>query len=108
MLSQASDQQRLLSAARQRELLDAFGGHAAACVSVATCVSEWRANRDALAALQMTPEEIDPPDWYPVRRILSELLAPRAARSYPNPCARFAHPASVRPVCAPAVQSRAG
>jgi cytochrome P450 len=27
----------------------------------------------------LTPEEIDPPDWYPVRRILSELLAPRAA-----------------------------
>ena len=26
----------------------------------------------------LTPEEIDPPDWYPVRRILSELLAPRA------------------------------
>jgi cytochrome P450 len=27
----------------------------------------------------LTPEEIDPPDWYGVRRILSELLAPRAA-----------------------------
>jgi cytochrome P450 len=27
----------------------------------------------------LTPEEIDPPDWYPVRRILSELLAPRSA-----------------------------
>jgi len=27
----------------------------------------------------LTPEEIDPPDWYPLRRILSELLAPRAA-----------------------------
>ena len=27
----------------------------------------------------LTPEEIDPPDWYPVRRILSELLAPRGA-----------------------------
>jgi cytochrome P450 len=27
----------------------------------------------------LTPEEIDPPDWYPRRRILSELLAPRAA-----------------------------
>jgi len=27
----------------------------------------------------LTPEEIDPPEWYPVRRILSELLAPRAA-----------------------------
>jgi cytochrome P450 len=27
----------------------------------------------------LTPEEIDPPDWYPLRRVLSELLAPRAA-----------------------------
>jgi cytochrome P450 len=27
----------------------------------------------------LTPEEIDPPDWYSVRGILSELLAPRAA-----------------------------
>ena len=27
----------------------------------------------------LTPEEIDPPDWYPVRRVLSELLAPRGA-----------------------------
>ena len=27
----------------------------------------------------LTPEEIDPPDWYPVRRILSEMLAPRGA-----------------------------
>ena len=27
----------------------------------------------------LTPEEIDPPEWYPVRRILSELLAPRRA-----------------------------
>ena len=26
----------------------------------------------------LTPEEIDPPDWYPVRRVLSELLAPGA------------------------------
>jgi cytochrome P450 len=27
----------------------------------------------------LIPEEIDPPDWYPLRRVLSELLAPRAA-----------------------------
>ncbi len=27
----------------------------------------------------LTPEEIDPPDWYPVRRVLSEMLAPRGA-----------------------------
>jgi cytochrome P450 len=29
----------------------------------------------------LTPEEIDPPEWYPLRRILSELLAPRSSRS---------------------------
>jgi cytochrome P450 len=27
----------------------------------------------------LTPEEIDPPEWYPLRRVLAELLAPRAA-----------------------------
>ncbi len=27
----------------------------------------------------LTPEEIDPPDWYPLRRILAELLSPRAS-----------------------------
>jgi cytochrome P450 len=27
----------------------------------------------------LTPEEIDPPEWYPLRRVLSELLAPRGA-----------------------------
>ena len=53
------DQQRLLSAARQRDLLDAFGGHAEACASVAVLVGEWRANRDALAALEMSPEEME-------------------------------------------------
>jgi cytochrome P450 len=27
----------------------------------------------------LTPEEIDPPDWYPLRRILAELLSPKAS-----------------------------
>jgi cytochrome P450 len=36
----------------------------------------------------LTPEEIDPPDWYPLRRILSELLAPRAAERM-RPRARY-------------------
>ena len=53
------DQQRLLSPARQRELLDAFGGHALVRAAVADCVGEWRANRDALAALEMAPEEVE-------------------------------------------------
>ena len=33
---------------------------------------------DSLLPL-LTPEEIDPPDWYPLRRILAELLSPRAS-----------------------------
>ena len=53
------DQQRLLSAARQRDVLDAFGGHAVTRAAVSASVSEWRANRDALAALEMAPEEIE-------------------------------------------------
>jgi cytochrome P450 len=36
----------------------------------------------------LTPEEIDPPEWYPLRRILSELLAPRAAERL-RPRARY-------------------
>lgn len=53
------EQQRLLSGARQRDLLDAFGDHAAACVDVAARVGEWRANRDALADLQVSPVELE-------------------------------------------------
>ena len=33
---------------------------------------------DSLLPL-LTPEEIDPPDWYPLRRILAELLSPKAS-----------------------------
>ena len=33
---------------------------------------------DSLLPL-LTPEEIDPPDWYPLRRILAELLSPQAS-----------------------------
>ena len=39
-----------------------------------------RARRSSRLPL-LTPEEIDPPDWYPVRRILSELLAPARRRA---------------------------
>jgi DNA repair protein RecN (Recombination protein N) len=53
------EQQRLLSASRQRDLLDAHGGHAAARELVAARVAEWRANREALAALEMSPEELE-------------------------------------------------
>ena len=53
------EQQRLLTAGRQRDLLDAYGGHATACGLVAARVTEWRANRAALAALEMSPEELD-------------------------------------------------
>jgi DNA repair protein RecN (Recombination protein N) len=53
------EQQRLLSGARQRDLLDAFGGHSAARALVAERVGEWRANREALAALEMSPEELE-------------------------------------------------
>jgi len=53
------EQQRLLSGARQRDLLDAFGGHASARSDVAARVGEWRANRDVLSALQVSPEELE-------------------------------------------------
>ena len=33
---------------------------------------------DSLLPL-LTPEEIDPPDWYPLRRVLAQLLSPRAS-----------------------------
>ncbi len=53
------DQQRLLSASRQRDLLDAFGGHAQAREDVAASVAAWRINRQALDALDMSPAELD-------------------------------------------------
>ncbi len=53
------EQQRLLVPARQRDLLDAFGGHAALRASVADQVGAWRRNRETLAAMDMPPEELE-------------------------------------------------
>jgi DNA repair protein RecN (Recombination protein N) len=52
------EQQRLLSSAWQRELLDAFGGHQALREAVAEAVGRWRENRAALAALEIDPEDL--------------------------------------------------
>ena len=52
------DQQRLLDERWQRDLLDAFGGHAAVRAATADAVERWRANRAALAELAIDPREI--------------------------------------------------
>ena len=52
------DQQRLLDADWQRDLLDAFGGHGETRALVADAVERWRANRAALAALAIDPREL--------------------------------------------------
>lgn len=52
------DQQRLLDARWQRDLLDAFGGHGDARAAVADAVERWRANRAALDELAIDPREI--------------------------------------------------
>ncbi len=49
------DQQRLLEASHQRDLLDAYGGHAEMRDGVATAVAAWRENRAALDALEDDP-----------------------------------------------------
>ncbi len=49
------DQQRLLEAAHQRDLLDAHGGHGDLRARVALAVEAWRANRAALEALEGEP-----------------------------------------------------
>ncbi|HEV8516451.1 MAG TPA: DNA repair protein RecN [Candidatus Limnocylindrales bacterium] len=53
------DQQRLLSAAWQRELLDGFGGHGELCVRVREAVGRWRENQAALAGLEIDPGELE-------------------------------------------------
>ena len=53
------EQQRLLSAAWQRDVLDAFGGHVALRELVAQAVHELRANEAALRELAMEPAEIE-------------------------------------------------
>ena len=53
------EQQRLLSSAWQRDVLDAFGGHAAQREVVADAVREMRANEAALRELAIEPAEIE-------------------------------------------------
>ncbi len=52
------DQQRLLDEDWQRDLLDAYGGHAHARERVAAAVERWRGNRAALLELAMEPREL--------------------------------------------------
>ena len=52
------DQQRLLDEEWQRDLLDAFGGHAGQRLLVAGVVDRWRENRAALTALTLDPREV--------------------------------------------------
>jgi DNA repair protein RecN (Recombination protein N) len=53
------DQQRLLSAAWQRDVLDAFGGSEPLRQTVATAVREMRANEAALRELAIDPAELE-------------------------------------------------
>ncbi len=53
------EQQRLLSGAWQRDVLDAFGGHAALRAQVTDTVRELRANEAALRELTLEPAEIE-------------------------------------------------
>lgn len=52
------DQQRLLEERWQRDLLDAFGGHATLRAAVAEAVERWRQNRALLADLELDPREL--------------------------------------------------
>jgi DNA repair protein RecN (Recombination protein N) len=52
------DQQRLLDERWQRDLLDAYGGHADARAAVVDAVARWRSNRAALAELAIEPREL--------------------------------------------------
>ena len=52
------EQQRLLDERRQRDLLDAFGGHEQLRGEMATTVERWRGNRSALAELSIEPREL--------------------------------------------------
>jgi DNA repair protein RecN (Recombination protein N) len=52
------EQQRLLQAPAQRELLDGFGGHADLLRSVATRVAALRQNAAALQELELSPGEL--------------------------------------------------
>ncbi|TAM77971.1 MAG: DNA repair protein RecN [Chloroflexota bacterium] len=52
-------QQRLLDGAAQRDLLDAYGGHAGLRAAVAAAFGAWQDNRAALAALIDDPAELE-------------------------------------------------
>ncbi len=53
------EQQRLLSAAWQRDVLDAFGGHVELRATVSNAVREMRANEAALRELTVEPAELE-------------------------------------------------
>ncbi len=53
------EQASLLEERSQRDLLDAFGGHAAERAAVEVAVHAWRANEEALAALAIDPLELE-------------------------------------------------
>ena len=53
------EQSRLLDERWQRELLDAFGGHAELRQEMARSVERWRENRSALADVAMEPREVE-------------------------------------------------
>ncbi len=53
------EQQRLLSSAWQRDVLDAFGGHTTLRESVTDAVREMRANEAALRELALEPAELE-------------------------------------------------
>lgn len=53
------EQQRLLTGTRQRELLDAWGGHEPLLTTVAERVRAWQANREALVALDLPAAELE-------------------------------------------------
>jgi DNA repair protein RecN (Recombination protein N) len=52
------EQQHLTDERRQRDLLDAYGGHGALREAMAAVVEAWRANRAALAELVVDPHEL--------------------------------------------------
>ncbi|HEX3266182.1 MAG TPA: DNA repair protein RecN [Candidatus Limnocylindrales bacterium] len=53
------DQSRLLDERWQRELLDAFGGHATLRSAMARAVERWRENRAALVDVALEPREVE-------------------------------------------------
>ncbi|HSW41809.1 MAG TPA: AAA family ATPase, partial [Patescibacteria group bacterium] len=53
------EQARLLDERWQRDLLDAFGGHAAERASMAAAVAAWRENEAARAELAVEPRELE-------------------------------------------------